>query len=381
MALVPIEYKPIAQRRYAFTPPDYRDTLMSQILVETIMPFLFSNSKPSETVWIDDGDIVLWAENTLFRIKRSQLELHSAWWKEILDLHVRACRHKTSDGFPIIKLAYTALDLEHWLAALHDIQETPRAIDTLDDFRRAASIAYISLKYQSGTFFCQALACMQPRWPSDLERWKMFVSECETIGGGLTGPYLAVHPARVIFLANLTGQHRLLPAAYHLLVQMAQQEAAPPYDLASTPIWIPFFRYLMIYYKKLQLYYAEERRDITYAFVTTIEDCTSAQRSGHEGCPESCSDKVKRLYNLDIREYYLTIRDMLVDRISDDSAKLPQAIFTYTEDFPSKYGLCQSCSIALDRQREHNFQRIWSNLPIQLGLGPWESVQGVRFSA
>ncbi|KAF8511497.1 hypothetical protein BU17DRAFT_69643 [Hysterangium stoloniferum] len=220
----------------------------------------------------------------------------------------------------------------------------------------------------------------QSRWPSSLEGWKTFISECETIGGGLPGPYLAVHPARVVFLAKQTRQHLLLPAAYHILAQMAQQDAAPPDDLASIITWILFHRQLMKNYGNLKKYYAKERRDIAYAFLTTIEACTSAQRSGHEGCPESCDDKVRRLYHLDRCSHPPVIGDILVDRISDDSAKLPQAIFTYTEDFPSKYGLCQSCSMAVDRQREHNLQRIRSNLPIQLGLGPWESLQGVLFS-
>ncbi|KAF8511496.1 hypothetical protein BU17DRAFT_54650 [Hysterangium stoloniferum] len=332
----------------------------------------------SKTVWIDDGDIILSGENMLFRVKRSQLELHSTWWKDS-DLYVAMFTTGWLDGCRVMTLVETAIDLEHWLAALHDIQKTPRMIDTLDDFRRAASIAWMSFKYQSEAFLHQALACVQSRWPSSLEGWQTFISECETSDGGLPGPYLAVHPARVIWLAQLTDQDLLLPAAYHLLIQMVEQDAAPPEDLIAIDIWIPFHKRLMKNYGNLLKYYDGERWDITRAFVTTIEACTSTQRNVYDGSPESCIDRLKQPYRLYGVEHS-RIRDFLAQRIYNDSKKLSQ-IFTYTEDFPAKYGLCQSCTIAVNRQRERNFERLRSNLPSLLGLGTWESMRGVRFSA
>ncbi|KAF8511498.1 hypothetical protein BU17DRAFT_69644 [Hysterangium stoloniferum] len=338
-------------------------------------------STPSQTVWIEDGDIVLWGENTLFRVRQAQLELHSVWWNETSHLRVMASKYRMPDGCPIVTTSCTAVDLERWLAALHGIQVIPSAIDTLDDFRRAASIAYISFKYESHAFFHEAVASIQLRWPSELQSWKIFVSECETPGGGvLAAVYLAVHPARVIYIARQTRQFLLLPAAYHLLVQMTPKNAAPPYDMTFIPEWISFFGGLMGRYDNLLLYYATERREITQAFVDTIEACASTQRSGHEEYPDSCSNKVKRQYGLEDREHP-TIKDMLLRRISDDSEKPPSAIFTYTEEFPAKYGLCQSCTNAVNRDRKLSFYRIWFHLPIALGLGQWESVPGVRFSA
>lgn len=75
----------------------------------------------SETVWFDDGNIVLEAEGKQFRVHRGVLEKHSSVFKDMLSVpQPPESDEPTIDGCPIVQLPDKADDWEHLLNSLYD---------------------------------------------------------------------------------------------------------------------------------------------------------------------------------------------------------------------------------------------------------------------
>jgi hypothetical protein len=75
----------------------------------------------STSYWFDDGNVVLQAENTQYRVHRSLLSRHSNFFKDMFSLPQPAMDPgPTSEGCPVIFLSDKATDLEHVLSVIYD---------------------------------------------------------------------------------------------------------------------------------------------------------------------------------------------------------------------------------------------------------------------
>lgn len=72
----------------------------------------------SEEVWFDDGNLVIQAENTQFKIHRGILAKHSPVFADLFKVPHPA-DEPTVDGCPVVELHDCADDLKHMLLALY----------------------------------------------------------------------------------------------------------------------------------------------------------------------------------------------------------------------------------------------------------------------
>jgi hypothetical protein len=72
--------------------------------------------------WFDDGNVILQAENTQFRVHRSLLSLHSNVFKDMFSMPqpMDTATTLNVEGCPIITLSDKASDLEHVLSIFYE---------------------------------------------------------------------------------------------------------------------------------------------------------------------------------------------------------------------------------------------------------------------
>lgn len=74
--------------------------------------------KQSPTLWLEDGNIILHAENTQFRVHRSVLSIHSTVFQDMFGIP-QPQGEPTIDGCPVVHLSDSAQDVKLLLDALY----------------------------------------------------------------------------------------------------------------------------------------------------------------------------------------------------------------------------------------------------------------------
>lgn len=79
-----------------------------------------SNAGPERgEIWLDDGNIILIAQETAFRVHRSVLSRNSDVFRDILTVPQPADAEML-DGLPVVRLSDSKRDVVHLLRALYD---------------------------------------------------------------------------------------------------------------------------------------------------------------------------------------------------------------------------------------------------------------------
>lgn len=78
--------------------------------------------KRHNTLWFEDGSVVLSTPDVLFRVFRSTLSRHSPIFRDMFSLpqSSNVPEEETMDGVPVVELHDDPEDLAHLLSALHD---------------------------------------------------------------------------------------------------------------------------------------------------------------------------------------------------------------------------------------------------------------------
>jgi hypothetical protein len=75
----------------------------------------------SSEVWFEDGNVIIQAETTLFRVHRGLLSAQSQVLRELLtSLRDSKLLTTVSDGCPVLWLSDSATDMMHFLKAMMD---------------------------------------------------------------------------------------------------------------------------------------------------------------------------------------------------------------------------------------------------------------------
>lgn len=84
-----------------------------------------SGYRKSDSLWFEDGNIVLEAEGTVFRIYRGTLARHSPVFEAMLSFPQpgSAVEPESMDGLPVVHMADRAVHLAFFLKALHDFRQ------------------------------------------------------------------------------------------------------------------------------------------------------------------------------------------------------------------------------------------------------------------
>ncbi len=75
-----------------------------------------------ETLWFEDGSIVLATPQVLFRVYRGTLSRHSPIFHDMFSIPQpdAASNQEVLDGIPVVELHDDPEELAHFLSALHD---------------------------------------------------------------------------------------------------------------------------------------------------------------------------------------------------------------------------------------------------------------------
>jgi hypothetical protein len=74
----------------------------------------------SEDIYLDDGNIVLVAQDVAFRVHRSQLARHSEVFCDMLALAEQPTDAEAFDGCPVVRLSDMCKDVSELLRVLYD---------------------------------------------------------------------------------------------------------------------------------------------------------------------------------------------------------------------------------------------------------------------
>jgi hypothetical protein len=77
--------------------------------------------KRSPDVWFDDGTIILEAESTQFKVFKGILAANSTVFNDMLVVGSNTDNNEMVENCPVVHVYDTALDLKHFLKAIHHV--------------------------------------------------------------------------------------------------------------------------------------------------------------------------------------------------------------------------------------------------------------------
>ncbi|KAI0687094.1 hypothetical protein BC835DRAFT_414455 [Cytidiella melzeri] len=174
----------------------------------------FIEQKRSTDVWFDDGNCVLQAEDTVFKVYGGILQKHSLLFQAMLSLPQTAQTESEQtmyENCPLIPLVGdTARDAGYFLKALFDLQFYAD-VTKIKDIAVVLGVVNMALKYDADILLRRSLPAFTALYPATLPKWdirsqrRQYAPFVKAYGRAL--PYV------VIEVAKKTGSEILLPSA------------------------------------------------------------------------------------------------------------------------------------------------------------------------
>lgn len=122
--------------------------------------------------WFEDGNILIVADQHVFRYPRYLLILRAPVISEILNLeHLSDDFVDLVDGCPVVELPDHWRDLSSFLSALHDEDEIPMSLDSMESFHMLSGVLRLATKYKVPVLRQHALRTIERGYPSTLLAW------------------------------------------------------------------------------------------------------------------------------------------------------------------------------------------------------------------
>jgi len=133
------------------------------------LPSLIPPSAPhsSKDVWFDDGNVILQAESTLFRVFRGILSSNSPVFADMFSVPQPSTSIEMFDSCPLIQIFDSAEDVKHFLKAIHDASYYD--VKTTSEFSVVAGILRLSSKYSVSYLRKRAISHLITMFPSSLQ--------------------------------------------------------------------------------------------------------------------------------------------------------------------------------------------------------------------
>ncbi|KAI0800654.1 hypothetical protein C8Q74DRAFT_1364354 [Fomes fomentarius] len=189
--------------------------------------------KKDSELWFEDGNVVVVAQQTAFRVHRSVLSRHSDTFSGLFTLPQPAdpAKIESLDGCPVVRVSDSSHDFKHLLNVLYDgaRYELLESRNT-PEFSTLAALARLGHKYEMTKIFASAMKRLSALFPTDYHIWhenlrlatgtvmQVDGSETEQIGGQgvhaleqVTGG--KTNPIEACNLFRQAEQFHLLPVA------------------------------------------------------------------------------------------------------------------------------------------------------------------------
>ncbi|KAL1718716.1 hypothetical protein EV715DRAFT_200573 [Schizophyllum commune] len=123
--------------------------------------------KRSEKIWFDDGNLVVQAEQTQFRVHKSVLAKHSLFFRDLKDLPQPDTPEASVDGCPVVELQDEALAVSFMLFVIYDTAYAEH-YGRLKELLLALRMGH---KYLVPALFNDAAERLRVYFPTTLEEW------------------------------------------------------------------------------------------------------------------------------------------------------------------------------------------------------------------
>ncbi|GBE89326.1 hypothetical protein SCP_1503340 [Sparassis crispa] len=168
--------------------------------------------------WFEDGNIVLIANRTAFRVHQGVLSRHSEVLRSLLILS-QPVDEETMFGCPSVHMSDSPTDLQHLLRVLYDSGMSYFERAKCLEFSEVAALVRLSHKYGIKPICRDGLARMKTIFTDDFSTWTDL--QRSTLGGvhSICSPVLSLKASEAIMavsLARLTDSLTMLPTALYI---------------------------------------------------------------------------------------------------------------------------------------------------------------------
>ncbi|EGO20518.1 hypothetical protein SERLADRAFT_476777 [Serpula lacrymans var. lacrymans S7.9] len=352
-----------------------------------------------DDLWFCDGSVVLRAENTIFRVHKSQLSRHSAFFHDLFSLpqphheksneQSRAIIDRNSsssrssavlevdseneiEGCPVIYLHDSAEDVENLLTALYDGPDFGNNDHT--DFRTVSGILRLSTKYLVDTLRTKSLSHLSTAWPSTLKMWdaREDVARAHELTTGLGVAHLYPSPIAVINLAREVNEPSLLPSAFYDLsryhytqiFEPNEEDEGPSHSsrgaiVTPLPLSGPDMQKLMLGKEATQNAITSLIQSMGTSS-TLLHLPYSPSQHTHAHSHRACRRDFSELVALATQHYLFDRERGCTDPlyVADELGQLKSAEFSE----------CEACARALEMWAARERERMWKMIPLWFRL-------------
>ncbi|KAG6380347.1 hypothetical protein JVT61DRAFT_8458 [Boletus reticuloceps] len=294
--------------------------------------------------WLEDGNIIITVQGKHFRVHRSVLSFYSEVFRDMFAVsHPCDDEEEMMDGCPVVRLQDAVADVEIILKALYDrsyifFPETPMPISVLSAFLRMGK------KYVIRQLFKEA------------ERRLSFgtsplvqLSTISAAGNVILFPRVSGADPFNFMVMNLASEVGLLSivviAVFYCCVACPAFSIVDGYEYNG--IWYDLSAVNKRYCFLVQRYLAEVEKQLSQCLAFPAHNCIYGLTS-QSPCYSGLLSNIRSIQCL----------------------KCPFTLWMNTWD----HDLCVPCRAELRRKHEEARSRLWKNLPVDLGLGHWESL-------
>ncbi|KAI0081009.1 hypothetical protein K474DRAFT_1657193 [Panus rudis PR-1116 ss-1] len=171
----------------------------------------------SSDVWFDDGNVVIVAQGTAFRVHRGVVARKSDIFRDMFSIPQPAASLETEmyDGCPVVHVSDSRVEVMLLLAAMYDIDSKIHDVGSRMPAAHAEALLKLAAKYEVPHIQRSVIKRFEIQFPATFER---FLARLKNEGGVILNPLL-VKNGDIFSFIHIMRSHglnpRLLPAAYH----------------------------------------------------------------------------------------------------------------------------------------------------------------------
>ncbi|KAJ7233718.1 hypothetical protein B0H12DRAFT_167140 [Mycena haematopus] len=287
------------------------------------------------SLWFDDGNLIIQAGTHLFRIFRGMLVKHSLVFEELLSSQ-NLSTYEVFDGCPILVVPQDGIAVGHFLAAIYNPNSFDQLISRIE-FDAIAAVFCLSTIYQIPGLPRKALTLLSSAYPTSL---------AEFVDVGFGPSYCRDHILPVIQFAREHSIDCILPLAfYRYCLEMTGDTQAYGVEYGGVRVVLGLADQKRCYDAHSAMC-AANKAAVLDGYATRVSDV---------GCTGGTECQTSRLHE----------GAKLLPRLGS----LPDILLSWAPQADSQ--LCSGCLKKMQQWDLHLRQSFWDDLPCLFDLPDW----------
>ncbi|KDR79569.1 hypothetical protein GALMADRAFT_277900 [Galerina marginata CBS 339.88] len=302
----------------------------------------------STEFWFEDGNIIIQAETTQYRVHRGVIARHSKVFRDMTGLpQPDTSSESLLEGCPIVYLTDSPMDWKNVFKLLYDTEPTYKATDVLE-LSIISSMLRLGRKYEFEQLYNAAIDRIQLDLPNSVDQWEEFFGKDIDQKSRLDGKEVEL----LNILVDMDIQS-LLPVAYLLCIQNISLEnmfcPVTSLDGGISHLSQESIKTLVLGRDKLRSAIPKRKYDWFTNYHPTVDP----------PCLDPTKCEKQRLQTL--------------------TAAFPLGFdvtraFRRRQKFIEK-NFCPNCLVDITAAHELGLQKMWDELPSYFGLPPWKDLK------